>query len=230
MAKGKITPNNLLHFNRNKKKEENVEVEEVVLENIEQKSSSDNVSDAMKNLYGVYGLIKDVKPLNEKHKVAGFIRTVETNSNDWGTCIKGIYACNPGEILFIKCSDDDYAVWGELASTAAQEYGLKATVIVGASRDTNDILKLDYPVFSTTKMSRAGLPLNRGSIGEKLLIGTILVKTGDFAICDSDGVVVIPEEQIEEVLLELNNIKKFEGNCIKQLFEDNKHLDDILNL
>lgn len=230
MTNRKITPNNILHFNKKTKKEEMVDNSEITIDNLIEKASSDNVSDAMKNLYGKYGLIKGVKALNNEYKVSGYIRTVETNSNDWGTCIKGIYACKPDEILFIKCSDEEYAVWGELASSAAKKHGVKATVVVGASRDTVDILRLGYPVFSSNIMSRAGLPLNNGNIGEDIIIDDFIIKTGDFAICDADGVVIIPAENIEEVLKEVNNIKIFENKCIKDLFEDNINLDDILDL
>ena len=51
-------------------------------------------------------------------------------------------------ILVISCDRDDPAVWGEMASTAAQKQGILGTVIYGASRDTTGIKKLDYPVFS----------------------------------------------------------------------------------
>lgn len=228
MSKGKITPNNILHFNKKTKKEEKEELNKITLDNLVQKASSDNVSDALKNLYGFDGVIKDVKPLNDAHKVSGFIRTVETNSNDWGTCIKGIYECKEDEILFIKCSNDEIAVWGELASTAAREHGVKATVLVGSARDTEDIIKTGFPVFSSNYRSNAGLPYNNGVIGENIILDDYVIKTGDFAVCDRDGVVIIPSEKLEEVLVELNKIKKFEENCIKQLLGNNKRLDDIV--
>lgn len=230
MSKGKITPNTVLHFNKKTEKDETSESEIITLDNLIEKVSSDNVSDAMKNLYGTYGLIRGVKPVNGKHKVSGFIKTVETGSNDWGTCISGIYECEPGEVLVIKCSNEDYAVWGGLASSAAMKHGIAATVVIGATRDTNDILDLDFPVFSSSRMSRAGLPSNNGIIGEDLLIDEFIVKTGDFAVCDADGVVIIPQEKIEEVLIEVSNIKKFEEDIVGQLFEEDKHLDDILGL
>ena len=80
------------------------------MENILEKVSSDNVSDALKNLYSYSGLLKSVKPINSKNKIAGFVRTAETSSKDWGTGIKAIYTCENDEILLIKCSDNDYAI------------------------------------------------------------------------------------------------------------------------
>ncbi|RAP51871.1 MAG: hypothetical protein BZ138_04170 [Methanosphaera sp. rholeuAM270] len=184
----------------------------------------------MKNLYAKHSLVRGIKPINSKYKVSGFIRTAETNSDDWGTCIKAIYECNPNEILFIKCSNEDYAVWGELASTAAKKHGLLATVIFGSSRDTNDVLKLDYPLFSSSIQSRAGGAYNNGTIGEDIIIDDLIIRTGDFIICDVDGVVVVNKENLDEVLEEVNKIKEFENNCLRELFDEDKQLDTILDL
>ena len=124
----KITPKSILKQNRKEKK--------ITEKNLEQKASSDNVSDAMKNIFNISGVIEGIKPIDNSFKVVGRIRTAQTDSNDWGTLIKAIYECKEDEILFVKCSDDKKAVWGEMASTAALKNKLKATVIFGASRDT----------------------------------------------------------------------------------------------
>ncbi len=228
MANGKITPKSILNFNKPPKVDEVESENEITIDNLLERVSSDNVSDALKNLYSTDGLIKGVKPVNPKHKVAGFVKTAETNSYDWGTGIKAIYTCDEDEILVIKCSNNDYAMWGGLASCAAQKHGLQAVVLVGSSRDTNDILELDFPVFSQEIQSRAGLPLNEGDIGEKLLVENLVIKTGDFIIGDVDGVVVVPKEKLDEVIIELNKLKKFEDTITKKLIEDNLQMDEII--
>lgn len=227
MVNGKITPKSILNFNKPPKVDEEP-VNEITIENLVEKVSSDNVSDALKNLYSTNGLIKGVKPINPKHKVAGFVKTAETNSYDWGTGIKAIYTCEKDEILVIKCSNNDYAIWGGLATCAAQMYGLQATIIVGSTRDTQDILDLDFPIFSQEIQSRAGLPLNEGNMGETLLVENLVIKNGDFIIGDIDGVVVVPQEKLDEVIIELNRLKKFEQDVAKKLIEDNLHMDDII--
>ena len=229
MARGKITPNNILHFNRKSVvDEEDAFVRDITVDNIIDVASSDNVSDAMKNLLGRSGLLRGVKAVNPVCKVAGFVRTVETSSYDWGTGIKGIYACSEGEILVIKCSNNDYAIWGGLASCSAQVHGVGATVIIGSSRDTEDILSMGYPVFSQDIKSCAGLPSNEGVIGENLIVDDMVISDGDFAVCDVDGVVIVPREHLDEVIDEVNNIKNFESSCFKKITEDNQRLDDLV--
>ena len=218
----KITPKSILKKNRKEKK--------ITEKNLEKKESSDNVSDAMKNIFNISGVIEGIKPIDNSFKVVGRIRTAQTDSNDWGTLIKAIYECKEDEILFVKCSDDKKAVWGEMASTAALKNKLKATVIFGASRDTNEIKDLGYKVFSKTTRSNAGLPSYEGTIGEDIIIDDRIIKTGDLLIGDSDGVVIVSQDDVDAILKEVNNIKKFEDKCIKKLVDEDLNLDDILGI
>lgn len=221
MSNGKITPKNIL---RNNKKTR------ITLDNILDKASSDNISDAMKNVCGKNGVVYGIKPLDKDKKVIGRIKTAYTNSSDWGTCIKAIYSCDEDEILFIECSDCDHAVWGELASKAAKKQGLKATVIYGASRDTNEVLELDYPLFSKEYKSNAGYPMNNGVIGQRLSVDNNVIVNGDYLMGDCDGVVIIPKEHLDEVLEEVYNVITFEASASEELLNTDKNLDDILDI
>jgi regulator of RNase E activity RraA len=224
MTNKRITPKNILHHNLSKPKDE------ITLDNLLEKSSTDNVSDALKNLTGKKGVINHVKPIDPDYKVVGYINTCYTNSDDWGTTIKAIYQTEKDEILFVKCSDSENAVWGEMASQAAKKHGLKATVIYGASRDTPDIKALNYPVFSKEIRCNAGLPKNEGNISEHLIIDDRVVSPGDLLVADYDGVVIIPNKLVDDVLKEVNNIKQFESKCISDLLKNDKPLDEILNI
>lgn len=218
----KITPRSILKQNKKETK--------ITEKNLEQKASSDNVSDAMKNVFNINGIIEGIKPIDDSFKVVGRIRTAQTDSNDWGTLIKAIYECKEDEILFVKCSDDKKAVWGEMASTAALKNKLKATVIFGASRDTNEIKDLGYKVFSKTTRSNAGFPSYEGKIGEDIIVNDRIIKTGDLLIGDSDGVVIVSQDDVDVILKEVNNIKKFEDKCLKKLVDEDLNLDDILGI
>lgn len=224
MSGNNISPRSLLHLGKDEDDSENN------LESFLNKYSSDNVSDALKNLYGFNGLLRGVKPITGGTAISGFIRTAITSSDDWGTCIKAIYECEPGEILLIQCSDENFAVWGELASWAASIHGLAGTVIVGSSRDTSGVIDLNYPLFSSSVKSCAGKAYNNGKISCDLFIGDMIISTGDFIICDDDGVVIVSKDNLDEVLSELESIKNFEDDCIRRMMENNENLDDILGI
>ena len=86
-----------------------------LLENI----SVCQISDAYKGISHRSGTIKSIKPINNL-KVWGSIFTAETTSDDWGTSALAIDAAGYGDILFFKVDNDEKAIWGELASTAAK--------------------------------------------------------------------------------------------------------------
>ena len=222
MTKNRITPKSILKSGKQ-------EVE-ISLENLLEYASTDNVSDALKNLYGITGVIESVTAIDKSKKVIGKIVTVGVNSYDWGTGIKAIYEAEEDDILFINCSDCDHAIWGELASRAAKNNKLQATVINGASRDTEEIIKLGYPVFSKMIRPNAGKALNNGTIKENIRIKYTIIKTGDILVGDYDGVVIIPQECIEETLEELNKIKSFEKKCMKKLEKKDAQLDKIVGI
>lgn len=222
MSANKITPKNLLNHGKNK----NI----ITLDNLLDKATTDNVSDAMKKVCGKNGVIRDVKPIDGKSKIVGRIRTAQTNSSDWGTGIKAIYECEENEILLIDCSDDETAIWGELASQAAQKHGLQSTVINGASRDTEGIKKLGYPLFSKATMPNAGYALNNGVINKPLNIEGNIIVNGDYIVGDSEGVVVVPKERIDEVLEEVSNIKKSEQKLMAQMNDPANRMDKLLDI
>ena len=117
-----------------------------------------------------------------------------------------------------------------MASKAAQKQGLKATVIYGVSRDTEDIIKLNYKVFSKDIKSHAGLPSNNGLLNERIVIDDNIICNGDVLVGDMDGVVIIPQEKVEEVLHEVENIKKFETESLNEMIDKEIPLDEVLGI
>jgi regulator of RNase E activity RraA len=91
--------------------------------------------------------------------------------------------------------------WGDILTVAAQERGIRGTVIDGACRDVDAIVDAGYPVWA-----RAGVPVTaRGRIAERatdvpISFGGIWVLPGDFVIADGSGVVFVPAARADEVL------------------------------
>lgn len=181
-------------------------------------------SDALSKLTGKNGVLVDIKPI-DNFKIIGRATTVKTSSKDWGTVIKGIYSANKGDVLVISCEDDQTAVWGELASEAAQIQGISGTVVIGASRDSTGIKSLKYPVFSRNVVPNAGKPLTEGEINVNLTIGDTIIKPGDLIIGDECGVVSVAQEMISEVMKEAMKIVDNETEIISKLNQDTSFMD-----
>ncbi len=191
--------------------------------------TTSQLSDALRNVKGQDGVLPGLKPIKTSFKIIGKATTVKTSANDWGTVVNGIYAAEHEDILVISCDRDDPAVWGEIASTAAQKHGLAGTVVCGAARDIAGIKKLDYPVFSREVIPNAGKPLAEGEVNIPVTCGRTTVNPGDFIMGDECGVVSVPLEIAEEVFEAAFRILDNE-NSIEREINNGKSFQDILGM
>ena len=102
---------------------------DVTTENVDVTTSQ--ISDALKNLTGKYGVIQGVKPIKKNLKINGRVVTVKTKQNDWGTPLKAIENAQKNDIIFISCDGDEIAVWGELFSKYSKNEALVAPLSLG---------------------------------------------------------------------------------------------------
>ena len=177
-----------------------------LLKKILDSSSACQVSDAYSSVSGRSGVIDGLKPMND-NKVYGKIFTAKTNTDDWGTSLMPA------------------SVWGELASTCADEKGIAGTVLYGWARDMDALVDLDYPVFALDYLPNAGKALGLGEINIDLEIDDDIIKPGDFVIGDQNGVVVIPKELFHETMVATFK----ESHIIKEL-KKGRLLSEIIGL
>ncbi|MGP8023438.1 MAG: RraA family protein [Methanobacterium sp.] len=193
------------------------------------KLSTTQVSDALKDMVNHPWVITDVKPLKDEFKIMGKAVTISTSSNDWGTALKAIDIAEKGDVLIINSNDDYNAVWGELTSKTAQKKGLTGTIIYGAVRDMNAIKNLNYPVFTRSIIPNAGEPLGEGTINVPLNCGGVNINPQDVIIGDDCGVIVVPAEIFPKVMKKTLQIKNTEREIIQKI-EDGWPLSKIIGL
>jgi regulator of RNase E activity RraA len=125
--------------------------------------------------------------------------------------IESVDSILPGEVVVVSTQQSKRnAPWGELLSTAAKARGAHGAVIDGLVRDVRKIEELGFPVLA------AGIKpvdsMGRGIVtayNVPVECGEVLVNPGDFVFADSDGVVVIPRANVDEVLqLALNKANR----------------------
>ena len=206
----------------------NDQIQSLLLKKLLDSSASCQISDALNNLTGRNGVLKNIKSINNQ-KTYGRIVTVQTSSDDWGTSLLGIDKAKKGEILFILSLGKSSAIWGELTSQCSKEKGLSGTVIHGATRDIDFLVDFDYPVFASEFVPNAGKPLGFGKINPDLEIEDIKIKPGDFLLADMSGCVVVPQELFSDVMMETLKIKLKESEIISEI-KKGKSLSEILNL
>lgn len=96
----------------------------------------------------------------------------------------------------------DVSVWGDTLSLFASVHGFAGTVIDGVCRDIDGTRAVGYPMFSRDLYMRTG----KGRVGVEstqapIRICEVDVHPGDLIFGDETGVVVVPKDRIEEVLV-----------------------------
>ncbi len=93
------------------------------------------------------------------------------------------------------------APWGELMTTIAKVHGAVGCICDSQVRDTVQIIDMNFPVYYTgirpldskgrARVMAMDLPVR---------CGDVLVHPGDLIFADYDGIVVIPQGQVQQVL------------------------------
>ena len=121
-------------------------------------------------------------------------------AKSFGMMLEALDDLKPHEVYICSGASPDYALWGELMSVRARYLGAAGAVVNGYSRDTREILSMDFPVFSFGAYAQDQAP--RGKVLDfrvPIRVGNALVRPGDVVFGDIDGVCVVPQEAIEEV-------------------------------
>jgi 4-hydroxy-4-methyl-2-oxoglutarate aldolase len=168
-----------------------------------------SVSDAMEQLYGQRAYMShEIRPLAPT-KFAGPAVTVSLRreeNHEGAVALQGmldaIDEAPPGSVYVMVLEDGgDFAGIGGLMSTAMKFRGLAGAVVDGGVRDTPQIARLQFPVFS-----RGVVPsttVNHYRLAGKNIQVTcagVTVRPGDMIAADLDGVAVVPKEKQQEVL------------------------------
>lgn len=110
--------------------------------------------------------------------------------------------------------------WGELATTVAVRNGVKGAVINGGAKDTGFIKAMGFPIFAKYSTPVDGFYRNRLKDHQiPIWFDNMVIYPGDFIVGDSDGVVVIPKDIAEDVLVETERRAASENetrNLLKQ--------------
>lgn len=102
--------------------------------------------------------------------------------------------------------------FGELTGNAAKAKGCQGVILDGNLRDTEGLVRIGFQVFYPTLS-----PLNaigRWEMVEKqvpVTIDGISIAPGEVIVADFDGVIVVPREECERVLIEAESIDSAEA-------------------
>ena len=178
-----------------------------------------SVADAMEQLYGKPAYMShDMRPLMQT-KFAGPAVTVllrkeehkEGASAQQGM-LDAIDQAPPGSVYVMVVENGlDYAGIGGLMSTAMKFRGLAGAIVDGGVRDTPQIARLQFPVFSRGIVPSTTLNHYRfGGQNVPVTCAGVEVRPNDIIVADMDGVVVVPREHAADVLKKAQQLDESE--------------------
>lgn len=186
-----------------------------------------SVADAVDKIAGKTGFMDEtVKPrINDKKIVGPAVTILEGPTDEFlppQHALDAIDQSAPGSVICIAISGEkNVAVWGGLMTAGAVANKHEGAVLDGGVRDITEIRRdYDFPVFSRSVSPGTTLGRFRTySANEPVMIGGVIVHAGDIIVADVDGVVVVPREHAEAVLLMSTEIDDRELEQAKLIIE-----------
>jgi len=185
-----------------------------------------NISDGAHRLACLAGLTQLVPGT----RAVGPAVTVRTVPGDWAKPVEAIDVAGEGDVIVVDAGGQGPAVWGELASESAMNKKLAGLVVHGAVRDTADIRKLGFGVWSSVVTSHAGEPHGLGEINQPIEISAQRICPGDWIVADDDGVMVLPRARAVEMANRAADVLEAENRIREEIRSGKTTLAAVVNL
>ena len=187
---------------------------------------TDNISDGAHR----QACLEGIRPLAPGQFACGPAVTVRTLPGDWAKPVEAIDVAAEGDIIVIDACGQPPAIWGELASESAKNKGLAGLVVEGAVRDTADIRRLAFAVWTRHVTSHAGDPLGCGTINQPIVVCRQRICPGDWIVADDDGVMVLPKARAVEMANRAADVLEAENRIRQEIRDGKSTLAQVVNL
>jgi 4-hydroxy-4-methyl-2-oxoglutarate aldolase len=142
-----------------------------------------------------------IAPLSRSMRLAGPALTIEVRAGDNLMIHTAIAIAQPGDILVVDGKGDrTCALMGAIMITACKTLGIGGVILDGSHRDSEEILALDFPVYSLGANPNGPTKNVPGRINFPISCGGVAINPGDLVVGDGDGVVVIAREEAAGLL------------------------------
>jgi len=142
-----------------------------------------------------------IKPIARGVRLCGPAFTIQCHPGDNLMLHKAIQRAQPGDVLVASAGDYyDAGYWGGLMATAAMAKKLGGLAIDGSIRDSEEIIRMGFPIFCRGFCIRGTSKAVLGSINHPIVFGGVLVNPGDLILGDGDGIVVVDRKECAAVL------------------------------
>ncbi|MPZ21073.1 MAG: hypothetical protein GEV06_24710 [Luteitalea sp.] len=155
-----------------------------------------------------------IRPLARGHRLAGPAltlhgATMSVADGSWGTAFSYdmFRAIQPGDVIVFDCGGHEQGgPWGGNTGATARVKGAAGIIIDGGTRDETDLIAMGFPTwcrFVTPVLAHGRFQIHGFNVPITMagqLEARVTIAPGDFVVADDDGVVIVPEALVAEVI------------------------------
>ena len=203
-------------------------------------SKSNSISNRLTNCFSsvIHDVMRDqgfknfvldpsIKPLKPEHRIGGQIFTIEGSANtsyshhETLLAWTGMLSKAPSDkILVCQPNDNIAAFMGELSAEYLLKKNVRGFIADGGCRDVEFINNINFAVWSKFNTPKDVVGYWKPDALEKQIsIGDVIINNNDYLMADIDGVVVIPQANILDVLVKSELLMNTESKVRKSIRE-----------
>lgn len=167
-----------------------------------------------------------IQPAKDEMKLVGYAMPVlmidvyGPQKKPFGCLTEALDQLQPNDIYLASGGEMRCAYWGELLTATAKKRGAAGAVINGYYRDTPQVLSQNFPVFARGRYAQdSSVRTQVVDYRCPIEVGGVNVRPGDLLFGDLDGVLVVPQDVIGEVIEK--SLEKARGEkLVRKAIED----------
>ncbi|MFO1303816.1 MAG: RraA family protein [Burkholderiales bacterium] len=170
------------------------------------------ISDCMMRL-GIAGWMDGVRPVQSGlRRAVGPARTLlfgpKRGEGQWTKSMyRTIASLSAGDVLVFATGGTVENLMGDNMATWADMHGIAACVTDSTVRDSAGMADLAMPVYARGTAVRLPLNMEPIAIDVPVFCGGAQVRPGDIVVGCEDGVIVVPESRVDDVLYQLEDVE-----------------------